>query len=218
MSADERRDMRRERGDQTRRSVAKKAAALASVHGLTNISLAQVADEIGMSKSSVQAAFRTKEELQLAAVEAASRTFVAAVVVPALGKPAGLARLWALVDGFLVYVERRVFPGGCFMGATFAECDSHPGPLRDALVGVRAQWLAVLEHAITTAKRAGDLSRNPTAADLAFEIDALLAAANVARNLTDDDSHLKRARRLIALRLSVPAPRMKRWSRASVVR
>ena len=119
--------------------------------------------------------FGSKEELQLAAVEAASHTFVEAVVVPALGKPAGLARLWALVDGFLVYVERRVFPGGCFMGATFAECDSHPGPLRDALVGVRAQWLAVLEHAITTAKRAGDLSRNPTAADLAFEIDALLA-------------------------------------------
>jgi hypothetical protein len=117
-----------------------------------------------------------------------------------------MPRLRALVDAFLGYVERRVFPGGCFMAATFADYDSRPGSVRDALAGSRRGWLALLEQEAARAQAAGDLAPTPGAAMVAFEIDALLAAANVARNFADDTSSLDLARDLIDLRLVAAEP------------
>lgn len=198
-------DGRRQRGDRTRQAVAAQAAALASVDGLAGMTLSQLAQALGVSKSGIQAAYATKEDLQLAAVEAATQTFVAEVVAPAHEQPEGLARLRALVESWLGYVERRVFPGGCFMVATLAEFDSRPGPVRDALARARAGWLALLERQAAVAQAAGDIPGSPPAALLAFEVDALLSAANVSRNLGDDTAPLGVARTLIALRLGAAA-------------
>jgi AcrR family transcriptional regulator len=196
-------DGRSQRGDRTRRTFAAKAAAIASVDGLRGMTLSQLADALDVSKSSIQAAFKTKQELQLAAVAAASEIFVAAVVAPTQDVPEGLARLQSLIESWLSYVDTRVLPGGCFMSATLAEFDSRPGAVRTALARARRGWLAVLEHEATIAQAAGDIPSSPPANMLAFEIDALLAAANVSRNLTDDTSPLALARDLIALRLSI---------------
>jgi AcrR family transcriptional regulator len=197
-------DGRRERGDRTRQAVAAQAAALASVEGLSGMTLSQVAGALGVSKSSIQAAYATKEEVQLAAVAAATDIFVTAVVTPAQDHPEGLSRLRALVDSWLGYVERRVFPGGCFMVATLSEFDSRPGPVRDALARARRGWLSLLEREAAIAQAAGDIPSSPPAAMLAFEIDALLAAANVSRNLSEAATPLAVARSLIALRLGAP--------------
>lgn len=199
-------DGRRARGERTRDAVANQAAALASVHGITGVTIAQVAEALGVSKSSVQAAFATKEELQLGAVAAATEVFVTNVIAPALPADEGLARLTALVDSWLDYVGRRVFPGGCFLVATMAEIDSQPGPVRDALTRARQQWLGLLARQAAVAQRAGDLPPSPPADLVAFEIDALLGAANVARNLSDDLAHLTAVRGLLAERLGLPAP------------
>jgi AcrR family transcriptional regulator len=194
-------DGRRQRGDRTRQTVAAHAAALASVEGLTGMTLSQLAQALGVSKSSIQAAYATKEQVQLAAVAAATNIFIGAVVEPAQASPEGLPRLKSLVELWLGYVERRVFPGGCFMGATLSEFDSQPGAVRDALTRSRQAWLSLLEREAAIAQGAGDIAPAPSAAMLAFEIDALLAAANVARNLTDATAPLEMARSLIALRL-----------------
>ena len=92
------------------------------------------------------------------------------------------------------------------MVATLSEFDSRPGPVRDALATARRRWLALLEHEAAIAQRAGDLPGSPSPALLAFEIDALLAAANVSRNLGDDTTALALARSLIALRLGTAEP------------
>jgi len=196
-------DGRSQRGDRTRKTVAAHAAAIASVDGLAGMTLSQLADRLGASKSSIQAAYKTKQDVQLAAVAAATEIFVGAVVAPAQSAPEGLPRLNALVESWLSYIERRVLPGGCFMGATLAEFDSHPGPVRDALSHARRGWLAVLQQQAGIAQQAGDIPASPSAELVAFEIDALLAAANVARNLSDDTKPLDTARVLIALRLGV---------------
>jgi AcrR family transcriptional regulator len=194
-------DGRRQRGDRTRQAVAAQAAALASIEGLAGMTLSQLAQALGVSKSSIQAAYATKEEVQLAAVAAAANIFLGAVVEPAQQQPEGLPRLRSLVELWLGYVERRVFPGGCFMGATLSEFDSQPGAVRDALARSRRGWLSLLEREAAVGQAVGDLAPLPSAAMLAFEIDALLAAANVARNLSDDSRPLEVARSLIALRL-----------------
>jgi AcrR family transcriptional regulator len=165
------------------------------------MTLAQLATALGTTKSSVQAAYGTKEAVQLAAVAAATDVFVENVITPALAEPEGLPRLEALVEAWLAYVERRVFPGGCFMVATLSEYDSRPGPVRDALARARRGWLKALEREAAAAQAAGDVPAVPAASVLAFEIDALLSAANVSRNLGDDTGPLTMARDLIALRL-----------------
>jgi AcrR family transcriptional regulator len=200
-----RRDGRVERGDRTRRTVAAQAASIASVDGLSGMTLSQLAGALGVTKSGVQAAFPTKEGVQLAAIGAASEIFGSSVVVPSLDVPEGLPRLVALVDAWLAYVEGRVLPGGCFMGATFSEYDSRPGPVRDALARMRRGWLRLLESQAAIAQAAGDIPDSPPAAMVAFEVDALLAAANVSRNFTDDTEPLATARELIMLRLGVVA-------------
>jgi AcrR family transcriptional regulator len=198
-------DGRRERGDRTRRAVAARAAALASVDGLAGMSIAQIADALGVSKSSIQAAYKTKEELQLGAIAAATEIFVEAVVAPGRDEPEGLPRLQSYIDSWLAYVEQRVFPGGCFMVATLTEFDSRPGPVRDALARARQGWLGLLERQIDIAQAAGDLADSPSASMLAFEIDALLSSANVSRNLSDETTPLEVARALLAIRLGTPS-------------
>jgi AcrR family transcriptional regulator len=172
---------------------------------------AMIGGALGVSKSSVQAAYGTKEEVQLAAVAAATQIFIASVVAPAQEHPEGLPRLQALIESWLGYVERRVLPGGCFMCATLSEFDSRPGPVREALAQARRGWLEALEREAALAQSAGDIPGSPSPAMLAFEIDALLSAANVDRNLSDDTRPLEIARNLIALRLggrsAAPAPR-----------
>lgn len=209
-------DRRRERGARTRHEVAAQAAALASLDGLSGMTLSQLASRLGVAKSSIQAAYATKEDLQVAAVAAAIEIFVEHVVIPAQLHPAGRPRLEALVDGWIAYVTRRVFPGGCFMIATLAEFDSHPGPVRDALAQARLAWLALLEGEAASAQAAGEIPASPSAEMVAFEIDALLGAANVSRNLTDDLTPLTAARRLIDLRLgeAVDGPTPRRKARA----
>jgi AcrR family transcriptional regulator len=196
-------DGRNERGERTRAAVAAQAAAVASVHGLSGMTLSQLADALGVSKSSIQAAYGTKEAVQLAAVGAATEIFVSEVIAPAMVHAEGLARLHALTEAWLAYVERRVFPGGCFMIATLAEYDSRPGPVRTALAQARRSWLGLLEQQVTAAQAAGDLASTPAAELIAFEIDALLSAANVDRNLSDDSAPLGMARSMIALRLGL---------------
>ena len=194
------------RGERTRTTVARSAAAIASVDGLSGMTLSQLADTIGVSKSSVQAAYRTKEDVQVAAVAAAAAVFSGAVVQPAMAANEGLPRLLALVETWLAYVERRVFPGGCFMVATLAEYDSRPGSVRDALSRARRQWLGLLERQAEVAQLAGDLPAAPSPAMVAFEVDALLSAANIARNFTDDTAALSAAKDLIVLRLGGVRP------------
>ncbi|GAA4572759.1 TetR/AcrR family transcriptional regulator [Micromonospora coerulea] len=198
----EREDGRRARGDRTRRRVAIRAAELASVNGLSGLTLGQLADNLQIGKSSVAAVFHTKQELQLAAIAAAGAIFEAAVVAPTSHLPPGLPRLRGLVEAWLRYVSEPVLPGGCFMVATAAEFDSRPGPIRDALAQLRREWIALLTREIEQAQAHGMPSELP-APLLAFEVDALLASANIAYNLLDDPDALDAVRRILGTRLGL---------------
>ena len=167
------------------------------------MSIGQIADELDIAKSSVQVAYPRKEDLQIATITAATNIFVSAVIAPALSQPKGLQRLLALIDNWVEYISNRVLPGGCFMGATFAEFDSKPGPVRDALADTRKQWLGLIEREAAAAQSADQVPAELPAPLLAFEIDALLGAANIARNLHDDENALHLARQIIQLRLGI---------------
>lgn len=121
---------------------------------------------------------QSKEELQLATIEAAATTYVQEVIKPALAVPAGMGRLRRLCDSFISYVERGVFPGGCFFAAAMAEFDARPGPIRDRIAQAQQQWMEMLERAAIDAQRLGELSPNVDPAQLAFELESVMVTAN----------------------------------------
>jgi AcrR family transcriptional regulator len=154
------------------------AVDIASVDGLEGLSLGTLATGAKLSKSGVVALFGTKEQLQLAAIEAAREIFVDAVIAPALAVAGGRARLDALLEGWIQYSETRVFAGGCFFAAAMAEVGSRPGPLRDAVATHMEAWADTLRRVINRAVDRGELTPRADTDQLVFEIRALLDGAN----------------------------------------
>ena len=118
-------------GERSRNAILREAARLATVEGIDGLSIARLADAVGMSKSGLFAHFGSKEELQLATIETAGAIFADEVTIPASTEPTGLRRLRSLADGFLRHVEGDTFPGGCFFASAAAELDTHPA-VRDS--------------------------------------------------------------------------------------
>ena len=56
-------------GVESRRAILHAAANLATTHGLEGLSIGELAQHIGMSKSGLYAHFKAKEELELATIE-----------------------------------------------------------------------------------------------------------------------------------------------------
>jgi AcrR family transcriptional regulator len=154
-------------------------------------------------KSSVHALFGSKEELQLATINAARDSFIAEVVTPAFADAApGRERLVALCEGSLSYVERRVFPGGCFFVATSAEVGARPGPVHDEVARPQQQWRDLLDGEARSAADRRELPKGVDAAQLAFELGVILAGTNIVTMLHDDNGAIERARAAIRFRLT----------------
>jgi AcrR family transcriptional regulator len=195
-------DGRRRRGNQTRESILQAAADIASVHGLDGLTIGRLATELGMSKSGLFAHFGSKEELQLATIDAASRRFVDRVIRPSRHLPRGRERLEALLGDWLGYLRDEVFEGGCFFHTIKAEFDSRAeGPVRDRVIEYTQQFYGLLIRETRKAQEAGDLDPSGDAEQLAFEVDALGSAANQHFQLMRDPSAFDRARAAIHERL-----------------
>jgi AcrR family transcriptional regulator len=194
-------------GERSRAAILHTAARLATVDGLDGLSLAHLADAVGMSKSGLFAHFRSKQELQLATVEAASAIFEQEVIEPATAARPGVARLRAYVERFLGHVEEGVFPGGCFFVSAVSELDSHPGPVRDGAMAFSQHWLGLLAAEVTAAQKAGELDPGADPPQIAFELNAYMVAGNMQFVATADTSALDRVRRAVDNRLAALAPR-----------
>jgi AcrR family transcriptional regulator len=191
----------RARATRTRADILNVAMDLASAEGLEGLSIGRLATELRMSKTGIFSHFGSKEQLQLATVAAAKHIFLEHVVKPSLGSPRGLPRLRVMLEGWLGYVERTVFRGGCFFAAASAEFDSRPGKVRDEIASLTQSWLIALEEEIAFARRKKQINASVVPAQLAFELHAYVQEANWAFKLLDDKSAFSRARLAIADRL-----------------
>ncbi|MFI6366014.1 TetR/AcrR family transcriptional regulator [Nocardia sp. NPDC050630] len=195
-------DKRLLRGARSRQLVLRHAVDTASLDGLEGLSFGKLASDTGLSKAGVQTLFKTKETLQLAALDFARDMFVDAVIQPARAQPHGVARLRALIEHWIVYAQTPLFTGGCYRVANMAEFDSRPGPVRDALVRDQRDWIATIARELRYAVDSGEI------ADLdidlaAFQIDAVLCAANTALRLGESDA-VSKIRRVVE-NLLIPA-------------
>ncbi|HUD76231.1 MAG TPA: TetR family transcriptional regulator [Streptosporangiaceae bacterium] len=193
-------------GAATRQAILAAAADAASVDGLDGLTVGRLAAELSMSKSGLFAHFGSKQDLQLATIEEARQRYVREVIEPALAAGTGIRRLQALCESFLSYVERGVFPGGCFFASAMAEFDAKAsGPVRDRIADCQTQWMHTLERAAGNAQAAGELPTSSDPQQLAFELEAALLSANWYYHLYRDSAYLQRAARAVRDRLASEA-------------
>ncbi|GIE74108.1 TetR family transcriptional regulator [Actinoplanes philippinensis] len=166
-------DGRLVRGERTRSAVLEQALLLATVSGLDGLSLSQVADALGVSKSGLFAHWRSKEALQLAVIDQARRQWTELVIRPAMTAPAGVRRLWAVHDSRLAFYESGVLPGGCFFANAHFEFNARPGVVRDRLAAELTDWMTFLTGLAAEAVTIGDLPAGVDPGRLAYQIEAL---------------------------------------------
>jgi AcrR family transcriptional regulator len=167
------------RGSATRAAILDRAVDLASVEGLDGLTIGRLAAELEMSKSGLFAHFGSKQDLQLATIEAAAARFRQAVIDPVAKTADGAPRMRAMAAAYLAHLDSGAYSGGCFWAATSAEYDDRPGPVRDAIAGALNAWLGELERQARVAGVA-DPER------LAFELYALVMGANSRYRLSGD--------------------------------
>jgi len=194
-------DGRLARGVRTRTAVLDAAVALATTHGLDGLSLGQLAEQLGVSKSGLFAHWRSKEDLQLATVDRAREQWVEQVVLPALHAPRGIRRLWALHEKKIEFYAAGVLPGGCFFANAGFEYNVRAGPVHDHLVHVLNEWMGLIERLATEAVQAGELDPATDPGQLAFEIDAAGVAMVYKSRLFDPEVAYSQSRAAVLNRL-----------------
>jgi AcrR family transcriptional regulator len=171
-----------------------RAVEVASVEGLEGVTIGRLASDLEMSKAGVIGHFGTKEVLQLSAIAEANRIFAREVWRPNAHLEPGLARLEALCESWIGYLERGVFPGGCFITAASSEFDGRPGLVRDAVRESALLWRRTLADEARAAREAGELRKSADPELVAFQIGAIALATNEAIQLLGDESAGAKAR------------------------
>ncbi|MDE3069956.1 MAG: TetR/AcrR family transcriptional regulator [Acidobacteriota bacterium] len=203
---------------ETRRAIVARAVDLASLQGLEGLTIGRLAGELHMSKAGVIGHFGSKEELQLAALAGASEIFRAEVWDRAASLAPGRERLAGICEAWISYLERGVFPGGCFLNAASCEFDGRPGRVHDAVADTLTRWRSTLEAEARTAISAGELPPGSDPAVLAFMLSSIALGVNQAIQLYGERSvgGVARSQAAALLGLDTLAPRSpQRSSRAA---
>src|SRR5262245_28397731 len=165
-----------------------------------------------MSKSGIYAHFGSKHELQLATVDEAERIFRAELIDRAGAAPAGLAQLVALCDAFFDYLERRIFPGGCFFAGAVLEMGTRPGAVNERIAAFQTGFTALIRTFVVTALEQHELSADEDPDGLTCEISGMSLAAKYSFVMRQDPAALVMAqpglrRRLGLITKAAPANR-----------
>jgi AcrR family transcriptional regulator len=184
----------RDDGLKSRRAILDAAARLATTRGLEELSIGDLAQHIGMSKSGLYAHFKSKEELELATIDAAAEVFEHDVIRRVPESVRGAGRVMALSEAFLQHLVQRVYPGGCFFATVAAQLAPRPSRARDRVSKLQEEWVSQFMVALRQACDDGEIQPDSDLDQLAFEITAMLFRANFAWVMTDDERVLNQAR------------------------
>jgi len=164
------------KGEQTRSVILAAALEQASESGFESITIGSLAERAHLSKSGLFAHFGSREELQIAAFEAAAARFTETVFLPAFKTPRGLPRLHALFDNWIEWTRRSGLAHGCPMQAAAIEFDDRPGPVRDAVIDHFARLERELRRTVTMAVEQGHLCSDLDVEQFAFDTLGIISA------------------------------------------
>jgi AcrR family transcriptional regulator len=173
------------KGQETKASILDEGLQIASRVGFTGLSIGKLAEQTGMSKSGLFAHFRSKEQLQLQALDHARQRFTDTVVRPTLSAPRGEKRVRELFERWLDW-ETAALAGGCIFVTGSVEYDDQPGPMRDALVRNQQDWSDFIATVAGTAVAEGDFREDVDARQFAFTLQGVMLGYHHAGRLLRD--------------------------------
>jgi AcrR family transcriptional regulator len=153
------------KGLATHGAIVERAIGLVRKQGLESLSIGSVAQAATMSKSGVFAHFGSREDLQLAVLDAVAEDFSQRVLAPAFRQPRGLKRLRAIIAHWIDWSQ-----GGCPMIAAVVEYDDRPGAIHDRVVELQRRLRSTLARAVELAVEAGELRAGIDPEQVAFEL------------------------------------------------
>lgn len=177
------------KGEDTRSLILEAALAQASEAGFESLTIGTLATRTGLSKSGLFAHFGSREELQIAAIDAAAELFSETVFAPALKAERGLPRVRSIFTHWMRWTKDSGLAHGCPLHAAEIEFDDKPGPIRDRLVAHSNRLQLNLERALTQAVEAGQLRTDLDIPQIAFEaLGIVFAYYHAARLLQRPDA------------------------------
>ena len=181
------------KGQATKAAILDEAVGIASRIGFNALTIGQLADQTGMSKSGLFGHFKSKEALQLETLDRGRQRFLDIVVQPTLTAPRGIARVRALLEHWLVW-ETEALAGGCVFVTASVEFDDQEGPMRDALVKNQTDWAEFIANVAGTAVSEGDFRADLDTEQFAFVLLGLIYSFHHASRLLDDPKAIAHVR------------------------
>jgi len=154
------------KGVATHGAIVERAIELVRKQGLESLSIGGLAQAAAMSKSGVFAHFGSREDLQLAVLDAVAEDFSQQVLAQAFHQPRGVQRLRAILAGWMDWTHGA----GCPMIAAVIEYDDRPGTIRDRVVHWQRRLREALTRAVQLAIESGELRADTDPAQFAFEM------------------------------------------------
>ena len=154
------------KGGATHGAIVERAIELVRKQGLESLSIGGLAQAAAMSKSGVFAHFGSREDLQLAVLDAVAEDFSQQVLAQAFHQPRGVQRLRAILAGWMDWTHGA----GCPMIAAVIEYDDRPGTIHDRVVHWQRRLREALTRAVQLAIETGELRADTDPAQFAFEM------------------------------------------------
>ena len=170
----------------TRERILSSGLDLASVAGLSGVTLGVLAERVGMSKSGLFAHFKSKEQVQLDLLDEMVRIGQAEIVAPAMKADDGLPRLRVLVERWLGWSGRAGLPGGCPLAAALFEMDDLDGPVRDKVIVLENAWRSALASLVRAAAAAGHLRADVDVDQVVWELCGIYLSHHASLRLQRD--------------------------------
>lgn len=183
------------KGAATRDSIIERAVRIVRKEGFEGLSIGTIAESVGMSKSGVFAHFGSREDLQLAVLDAAAQRFTEQVFLPAIREKRGLTRLLAIGHRWMKWLRSE--QGGCPMVSAAIEYDDRPGAIRERVIFYQTKLRKELARAIVMAIETKELRSDTEPEQLAFEIFGVELAMHHDSRLFGFDDAITRSERAL---------------------
>lgn len=160
------------KGEDTKRSILDAGLKMATQLSLESVTIGNLAKETRMSKSGLFAHFQSKENLQLEILMHAGRLFAEKVVIPALMEKAGIPRIKAIVNNWIMWSSKMT--GGCIFVSSSTEFADRPGRVHDFILEQQEAWVDSLRRIARSAIRVGDFKEDIDCDQFAFDMYSML--------------------------------------------
>lgn len=182
------------KGEKTKKIILEKALDIASLAGLTNISIGDIAKVTKLSRSGLFAHFQSKEQMQLDILKYAEEKFLEIVIKPTELETQPLEKFKKLQELWPNWFDRTDFKirGGCIFIMAIMEYDDRPGVVRDALLDQQNRLVKYIEKIAKVCVKNSDFNEQTNTSQFAFEYYSYYLGYSIHKKFLDDTKAQKK--------------------------